>query len=204
MRGHTLTLTETGSIAEMFATEGFGVDHLPYASFTAPGTDSPCLGARIGEHVLAVSAVTGLAANASAELKRVGDATNLDALLEAGRPVWDELRTLLQETLADQSLAARIREHLHRVDEVRLHLPFTVGDYVDFYGNEYHASNVGRIFRPEQAPLTANWKHLPIGYHGRSGSIVPSGTPGSPPKGDASGTRRHTDLRPVHAAGHRS
>jgi fumarylacetoacetase len=167
----------------MFATEGFGIDHLPYASFTAPGDSSPCLGTRIGEHVLALSTITGLAVNASAGLKLACDATNLDALLEAGRPVWEELRTLLQKTLADQSLAAQLRDSLHHVDDVRLHLPFTVGDYVDFYGNEFHASNVGRIFRPEQAPLTANWKHLPIGYHGRSGSIVPSETPVHRPKG---------------------
>ena len=157
----------------------------PYSGY--PASDAAAVGVDLAarpsfDEVIDVRA-DRIDAHASAELKRVGDATNLDALLEAGRPVWEELRSLLQESLADQSLAGRIREHLHRVDEVRLHLPFTVGDYVDFYGNEYHASNVGRIFRPEQAPLTANWKHLPIGYHGRSGSIVPSETPVHRPKG---------------------
>ena len=178
-----MTTVETGSIAEEFTAEGFGIDHLPYASFTGPGGGSPSLGIRIGNHVLAVSAITGLITEASAELKHAGDGANLDRLLEAGRPVWDELRTLFQETLADASVAARLKDRLHRVNDVELHMPFTIGDYVDFYGNEYHATNVGRIFRPEQAPLTANWKHLPIGYHGRSGSIVPSGTPVPRPKG---------------------
>ena len=56
-------------------------------------------------------------------------------------------------------------------------------DYVDFFGNEHHAANAGRIFRPDGEPLTPNWKHLPIGYHGRSGTIVPSGTPVNRPCG---------------------
>ena len=63
---------------------------------------------------------------------------------------------------------------------MRLHLPFTPGDYVDFYGFEYHAENVGRIFRPDGEPLTPNWRHMPIGYHGRSGTMVVSGTPAAP------------------------
>src|SRR3546814_12378450 len=57
-----------------------------------------------------------------------------------------------------------------------MHLPVEVGDYVDFYASEHHASNVGTIFRPDQEPLLPNWKHLPVGYHGRSGTVVPSGT----------------------------
>ena len=57
-----------------------------------------------------------------------------------------------------------------------MHLPVEVADYVDFYASEHHATNVGRIFRPDSEPLTPNWKHLPIGYHGRSGTVVVSGT----------------------------
>src|SRR5215468_6945989 len=63
------------------------------------------------------------------------------------------------------------------LDDVRLHMPFTVGDYVDFYASLDHASNVGRIFRPDQEPLLPNWRHLPVGYHGRAGTVVVSGTP---------------------------
>ena len=62
-------------------------------------------------------------------------------------------------------------------------LPFTVADYVDFYASEHHAGNVGQIFRPGQPPLTPNWKHLPIGYHGRSGTVVVSGTEVRRPNG---------------------
>jgi fumarylacetoacetase len=69
------------------------------------------------------------------------------------------------------------------VGEVVLRLPFTVADYVDFYASEFHAANLGRIFRPGSEPLTPNWKHLPIGYHGRSGTVVVSGTPVVRPAG---------------------
>jgi fumarylacetoacetase len=58
-----------------------------------------------------------------------------------------------------------------------MHLPFEVADYVDFYSSRHHAENVGRMFRPDAEPLTPNWRHLPIGYHGRAGTVVVSGTP---------------------------
>ena len=64
-----------------------------------------------------------------------------------------------------------------------MHLPIEVADYVDFYASEHHASNVGTMFRPGGPPLTPNWKHQPIGYHGRSGTVVPSGTPVVRPNG---------------------
>ena len=74
-------------------------------------------------------------------------------------------------------VAARLGDQVIRLKEVTLRLPVEVADYVDFYASEYHAANLGRLFRPGiPDPLTPNWKHLPIGYHGRAGSIVVSGT----------------------------
>jgi hypothetical protein len=61
--------------------------------------------------------------------------------------------------------------------DVTMQLPFTLAHYVDFYSCEQHAANLGRMFRPAQSPLPANWRHLPVGYHGRSGTVVVSGTP---------------------------
>jgi fumarylacetoacetase len=72
---------------------------------------------------------------------------------------------------------------LYPLAGVELRLPFAVADYVDFYASEYHAANVGRIFRPGTAPLPANWKHLPNAYHGRSGTVVVSGSPVVRPRG---------------------
>ncbi|MDQ3664168.1 MAG: fumarylacetoacetate hydrolase family protein, partial [Actinomycetota bacterium] len=67
--------------------------------------------------------------------------------------------------------------HLVPVGEVTTLLPFEVADYVDFYCSLDHATNVGRMFRPDSEPLLPNWRHLPVGYHGRAGTVVPSGTP---------------------------
>lgn len=174
---------DAGSIAGQYGTEGFGISHLPYASFTPPGSSQPRLGVRIGEHVLSAADAVNAAEGATPALKEAADGANLDLLLAAGRAVWDELRSLMQNALSDDQLAVKLQSQLHPVSQVSLHLPFTVGDYVDFYGNEHHASNVGHIFRPGQPPLTANWKHIPIGYHGRAGTIVPTGTPVPRPKG---------------------
>lgn len=172
--------------------DGFGLDHLPYASFSASDFAQEQLGIRFGDNVYAVSAVLERAGTVSPEATEASAAGNLDALLAAGHEVWSELRQGLQDVLGDPEQAKELLKNAYAVSDVQLHMPFTVGDYVDFYGNEHHATNVGRIFRPTQPPLTPNWKHLPIGYHGRSGSIYPSNTPIPRPKG----MRPETDAAP--------
>jgi fumarylacetoacetase len=104
-----------------------------------------------------------------------------------GRARWTEVRTRITELLTEARHRDTVQRALHALTEVRLHLPFRVGDYVDFYASEQHATNAGRIFRPGSAPLTPNWKHLPIGYHGRSGTVVVSGTPVRRPSGQRRG-----------------
>ena len=68
-----------------------------------------------------------------------------------------------------------------------MHLPIEVGDFVDFYSSIHHATNVGRLFRPDAEPLLPNWRYLPVGYHGRAGTVVVSGTPISRPTGQRRG-----------------
>jgi len=137
---------------------GFGLDHLPYGVFSTAGGPKR-VGVRLGDDVLDLAAGLGRAEFAS---------SSLNAFLELGRPVWEATRAEIQ---------ARADE-LPRVPlaEVTLHLPIEVGDYVDFYASLDHATNVGRMFRPDGDALTPNWRHLPIGYHGRSGTVVVSGT----------------------------
>jgi fumarylacetoacetase len=93
-----------------------------------------------------------------------------------GRPAWAAVRSWLVELLEHEGYRDLVESHLVPQDEAQLHLPFEVADYVDFYSSEHHAENVGRIFRPDGDALTPNWKHLPIGYHGRAGTVVVSGT----------------------------
>ncbi|MEV2275509.1 fumarylacetoacetase [Nocardiopsis sp. NPDC049922] len=151
----------------------FGPATLPYGVFSTDADPAPRTGVAIGDHVLDL----GAAARAlGAPFADTVAQSNLDALLAAGRPVWDAVRSALTTWFTDPAHADAIRPHLVDRSRARPHLPFTVADYVDFYASEHHASNVGRMFRPDQEPLTPNWKHLPIGYHGRSGTVVVSGT----------------------------
>jgi fumarylacetoacetase len=151
----------------------YGVRNLPYGVFRAGGS-APRIGVRIGEFVLdlAGAEAAGLVLAAGA----LGRPT-LNAFMALGRPQWTAVRQRVTELLTDPAHRAAVQPLLVPLAEVELLLPFEVADYVDFYSSEQHASNVGQIFRPGQPPLLPNWKHLPVGYHGRAGTVVVSGTP---------------------------
>ncbi|GMA21799.1 fumarylacetoacetase [Arsenicicoccus piscis] len=156
----------------------YGIEALPYAS--AQVGDKAHLVVRIGDHALDLTAA---APALGAGWAPVAEPGNLDDLLAAGPDVWAQLRRDVTSWLSDTVYEGRVREHLVAVDGLELLLPFTVGDYVDFYASENHAANLGRIFRPDAEPLTPNWKHLPIGYHGRSQTVVVSGEDIPRPRG---------------------
>src|SRR3954453_9336226 len=140
-------------------TDGFGLDHLPYGVY-ATGAGAPRVGVRLGDSVLDVATV-----------RAALDRPSLNHFMALGPGVWAEARAEIIELAAADGLPAT------PLADARLVLPFAVGDYVDFYASLEHASNVGRIFRPDQEPLLPNWRHLPVGYHGRAGTVVVSGTP---------------------------
>ena len=172
--------------AERFATEGFGPENLPYASFS-PAGDEPRLGVRLGDRAIDVNALA-TAVDTTGPVLPEGThaavtAPNLDVLLAAGHGAWTALRAWLIEVVTTDGLAEAVEKASHPVEEITLHMPFTVADYVDYYASEHHASNVGKMFRPDQAPLLPNWKHLPVGYHGRAGTVIPSGRNVPRPKG---------------------
>jgi fumarylacetoacetase len=156
---------------------GFGPANLPYGVFSTPGTPRRT-GVRIGDRVLDVAGLTG------DPVHRTG---SLNAFMALGPRSWADLRAQLTEWLAEPSCRRSVEPHLFGVDEVTLHLPVQVADYVDFYSSEHHAANLGRILRPGTDPLTPNWKHLPIGYHGRAGTVAVSGTPVVRPCGQRPG-----------------
>jgi len=150
----------------------FDVDNLPYAVFSVGG-DQARVGARIGDLVVDLAPIAASDMMAGAEALAQ---PTLSELLRAGRPTWDSTRSWLIALLTDAAEQAGVEPFLVPIDEVTLHAPFAVADYVDFYASIDHASNAGRIFRPNDPPLLPNWKHLPVGYHGRAGSVVISGT----------------------------
>jgi fumarylacetoacetase len=159
----------------------FGPDNLPYGVFSAGGGPRR-LGVAFGDHVLDVGAAARATGTAGA-LAGLLEAPSLNPLLEAGRGAWRQARAAVTAWLTAGEHRAAVGPCLVPRDGVRLHLPFEVADYVDFYASEHHAANLGRIFRPGAEPLTPNWKHLPIGYHGRAGTVVVSGTPVVRPSG---------------------
>jgi fumarylacetoacetase len=150
----------------------FGLHNLPYGVFSTAGSE-PHVGVRVGDHVLDLAAC---AEHAGMESAAVWRAPSLNPFLELGREAWTSARSWLLEQLTNDAHRDAVEPHLLPVGEATLHLPIEVADYVDFYASKHHATNVGRMFRPDSEPLTPNWKHLPIGYHGRSGTVVVSGT----------------------------
>jgi fumarylacetoacetase len=171
----------------------FGIDTLPYGVFST--RDAPQrrrVGVRIGDHVLDAGAVAAIGRDAGLvgdgpDLATVWESPNLNDFLALGRPAWTVAREWLTEILTDDVHRAGVEPHLIPLDRVTLHLPIDVADYVDFYASEHHASNVGQIFRPDNAALPPNWKHLPIGYHGRAGTVVVTGTDVVRPSGQRKG-----------------
>ncbi|WP_020113021.1 MULTISPECIES: fumarylacetoacetase [Nocardiaceae] len=148
----------------------FGIDNLPYGIFST-GTTDKRVGVRLGNNV--VDLVQALHDD-------VFDHASLNPFMAQGRARWIEVRTTLTEAVTTDSVPT---DAIHPLDTVTMHMPFDVADYVDFYASEHHATNLGRLFRPDAEPLLPNWKHLPVGYHGRSGTVVVSGTDIARPNG---------------------
>jgi fumarylacetoacetase len=156
---------------------GFGLDNLPYGAVARAGAE-PELAVRVGDGALLLGALErdGLLAPSGLPPGTLSGPV-LNPLLALGRTAWSALRARLRELLAQGAVAPVPLAGL----EPRL--PLAVGDYVDFYSSIEHASNLGRIFRPDSDPLMPNWRHLPVGYHGRAQSVVVSGTPVRRPRG---------------------
>ena len=140
----------------------FGLANLPYGVFSAGGP--PRIGVRVGDSVLDVAA---------ALRDDVFDAPALNPFMAQGPARWAAVRQQLTGLLTAGDVPAAA---LYPVADVQLQLPFEVADYVDFYASAQHAANLGRLLRPGSEPLLPNWRHLPVSYHGRAGTVVVSGT----------------------------
>jgi fumarylacetoacetase len=165
----------------------FTIYNLPYGAFTHQGRAR--LGVAIGERILDLHAL-----GESGLLDGVCDpalvkAPSLNPLLAAGPAVWKSLRLRLAALLrSDDRGDAALRERntgAFLVDQAKASMvvPMEIGDYVDFYSSLEHATNLGKLFRPDSEPLLPNWRHMPIAYHGRSSTVVIDGTPIVRPNG---------------------
>jgi fumarylacetoacetase len=167
----------------------FPLQNLPYGVFRPVAGGSGRCGVAIGEHVvdLAVLEAAGLLAVSGAE-GTVFDRPSLNAFMALGRPAWKEVRARLHRLLRDDEPtlkeAAAVRdEAILRRSEVTMLLPAEIGDYTDFYSSREHATNVGTMFRGKDNALMPNWLHLPVAYHGRASSVIPSGIDVRRPRG---------------------
>ena len=170
----------------------FPIQNLPFGVFRpAQGNDqTPRCCSRIGEYVVDLSVLEAEGIFADTKLKghEVFNRGSLNYFMGLGRAAWREVRSALSETLRmdqpgwyeDPVLRDKI---LVPVDMVTMQMPVEIGDYTDFYSSEQHARNVGSMFRDPENALMPNWKHLPVGYHGRASSVILSGQDIYRPKG---------------------
>ncbi len=173
----------------------FPVQNLPYGVFRRRGSDEAWrVGVAIGTMILDVDAVhrLGFVDGAAAAAATTCASPSLNGLMSLGPEAWSALRRALSRLLRDDTPTGKMAKDRAPVlivaqEDAELHLPVKVGDYTDFYASVYHATNVGAMFRPDQ-PLLPNYKWIPIGYHGRSSSLVVSGTPIVRPTGQLGGS----------------
>lgn len=168
----------------------FPIQNLPFGVFSRKGDAERRVGVAIGDQIIDVG--ESLSANIwtgkARDVARWCDRPNLNELMQAPRDSLSEFRARLSELLSgtpgDSSVINPLPPGaLVPMGEAELFLPAQIGDYTDFYASIYHATNVGKLFRPDN-PLFPNYKHIPIGYHGRASSIVISGTDVRRPKGE--------------------
>jgi fumarylacetoacetase len=148
----------------------FPIQNLPFGVASVRG-DAPRVVSRIGDHVVDL-VPAGVAVDLTSQ-------PSLNALMASGRDVRSEVGELLAGSPRDDVLVP--------VEDCELLLPFEVADYVDSYSSIHHATNLGKILRPDSEPLMPNWRHIPVAYHGRAGSVVVSGTPVARPAGMLAG-----------------
>jgi len=167
----------------------FPLENLPYGIFSTPDNAKPRIGVAIGEHILDLSVVSHLfVGDQLKNNQHVFQESALNGLMGLGPKAWSEARRTIQDLLSAGTTTLQGNEDLKKralvlQSEAVMHLPAQIGDYTDFYSSIIHASNVGEMFRGKENALMPNWKHLPVGYHGRSSSVVISGTPVRRPVG---------------------
>jgi len=153
----------------------FSIHNLPFGIFSTP-TKSKRIGVAVGDQVLDVFAAkkAGLFVEHALphELFNHGYLNDFIAL---GKATTRAIRLEIQQELYNPNSVLQYARVFEPIDKVVLHMPLQVGDYTDFYSSEEHAINVGKMFRDPENALLPNWKHLPVGYHGRASSILLSG-----------------------------
>jgi len=162
----------------------FSIYNLPFGIFST-NKKNKRIGVAIGDHVIDLHACNSLDLFKDLNIEsHVFKNSFLNNFIELGKEITSKVREILQSELTnDNSLIKHNSNCIIPIDTVEMHLPVNIGDYTDFYSSIEHASNIGSMFRDPSNPLLPNWKHLPVGYHGRASSIIVSGKNIHRPKG---------------------
>ena len=185
---HDATLRSWVASANSPATD-FPIQNLPFGIFSRKG-DTPRVGVAIGDQIVDVTECekANVWGADGRDVARLCADSTLNRVAESSRDALSAFRTRLSELLTGEPDESGIKPLPDRalipMADAELHLPARIGDYTDFYASIYHATNVGKLFRPDN-PLLPNYKYIPIAYHGRASSIVLSGTPVKRPKGQS-------------------
>ena len=161
----------------------YGPDNLPFGIVSAASDDRRRPAVAYGDQAIDLDALVG---RKLLDAESLRGATTLNDFLAGGLGAWRAVRARLQYLLGSSASSderSGVTACMLARDALTMHLPVVVGDYVDFYSSIEHATNLGRILRPNAEPLLPNYRHVPIGYHGRSATVVPSGTPIRRPHG---------------------
>jgi fumarylacetoacetase len=159
----------------------FSIHNIPFGIFSTEDR-SPRVGVAIGEHILDLAAVAEL--DVFDFNTAVLEKDTLNDFIALGKEITKRVRKNIQHWLQDDhSVLAGKPELFVKQSEAQMHMPVYVGDYTDFYSSIEHATNVGKMFRDPENALLPNWKHIPVGYHGRASSIIVSGQAIHRPKG---------------------
>ena len=162
----------------------FSIYNLPFGIFST-NKKNKRIGVAIGDYVIDLHACNSLELFKDLNIEsHVFKNSFLNNFIELGKEITSKVREILQSELTnDNSLIKHNSNCIIPIDSVEMHLPVNIGDYTDFYSSIEHASNIGSMFRDPSNPLLPNWKHLPVGYHGRASSIIVSGKNIHRPKG---------------------
>ena len=159
----------------------FSIHNIPFGIFSTKNL-SPRAGVAIGNHILDLVALSQL--NVFDFDTSVFEKDTLNDFISLGKPITNKVRTSIQNWILDKNSPIADKPNLFVLQsESKMHLPIKIGDYTDFYSSIEHATNVGTMFRDKDNPLLPNWKHIPVGYHGRASSIIVSKQSIKRPKG---------------------
>tara|TARA_B100002049_G_scaffold228994_1_gene204042 strand:+ start:505 stop:1740 length:1236 start_codon:yes stop_codon:yes gene_type:complete len=162
----------------------FSIHNIPFGIFSTKDSKKR-VGTAIGDMILdlKLSSDLGVFDNLTFDYN-VFENEYLNDFISLGKSITNNVRLIIQKELSDSSSVLRNQSNLLiNQSDVEMHLPLKIGDYTDFYSSIEHATNIGSMFRDPSNPLLPNWKHIPVGYHGRASSIVVSGIDIYRPKG---------------------